>query len=123
MEKSEWKKIGRISRYGEALQITYHDSIGGEEHTYFIIKSAVKRLIEKGIPAEVSDIEINDPNTVLIVSRGTAARSKSGNALIINTPRQAGIMCPWSSLLKLARGEMRTAPLSITRAPLRREMV
>ena len=92
--QSAFSRCGNISLEKMAVKVTY-DSFG-KTHTAFISAAGVRSLVEKGMPADVSEVHENPDGAVVISMVGTAKRSQSGRALVIDTTQSAGqLMTPW----------------------------
>jgi len=92
--QSAFTRCGNISLEKMAVKVTYESF--GKTHTAFISASGVRSLVEKGIPADVSEVHENPDGAVVIAKVGTAKRSQSGRALVMDTTQSAGqLMTPW----------------------------
>lgn len=92
--QSAFTRCGSMCLEKMAVKITYESF--DKTHTAFINAAGVRSLIEKGMPADVSEVHEHPDGSVVITRVGTAKRSQSGRALVIDTTQSAGqIMTPW----------------------------
>ena len=109
--QSAFTRCGNISLEKMAVKVTYESF--GKTHTAFISAAGVRSLIEKGIPADVSEVHENPDGAVVIAKVGTAKRSQSGRALVIDTTQSAGqIMTPWVQFRRVVSGVVMKAVVS-----------
>lgn len=115
---SSWRKVGRIERHGQGVQIEYRDLVRGELHEVFINAKNLHDLITRQIPCDVVSIR-ETPNEIVTSMVGRAYRSRSGKALMLRLVDMAGAeaVSPWKNLMMVMDGTVKAAPLSIIEEP------
>lgn len=109
--QSTFIKCGSLCLEKMAVKVTYESF--NSTHTAFISVAGVRALIEKGIPADVSEVHEHPDGSVVISRVGTAKRSQSGRALVIDTTQSAGqLMTPWTQFLRVISGQVMKARIS-----------
>ena len=106
-----FSRIGNNSPEKMGAQGSYESF--GKTHTAFISAAGIRALIEKGIPADVSEVHENPDGAVVIVKVGTAKRSQSGRALVMDTTQSAGqLMTPWVQFRRVVSRQSMKAMVS-----------
>lgn len=109
--QSAFTRCGSLCLEKMAVKVTY-DSFG-KTHTAFISAAGIRALIEKEMPADVSEIHEHPDGSVVISRVGTAKRSQSGRALVIDTTQSAGqLMTPWVQFRRVLSREVMKARVS-----------
>lgn len=109
--QSTFIKCGSLCLEKMAVKVTYESF--NSTHTAFISVAGIRALIEKGIPADVSEVHEHPDGSVVITRVGTAKRSQSGRALVIDTTQSAGqLMTPWVQFLRVVSGKVMKARIS-----------
>lgn len=109
--QSAFTRCGSMCLEKMAVKVTY-DSFG-KTHTAFISAAGVHTLIEKGIPADVSEVHEHPDGSVVISRVGTAKRSQSGRALVIDTTQSAGqLVTPWVQFRRVVSRQSMKAMVS-----------